>query len=101
MWTVTMFDLPVKEREERQAYTRFHRFLVQEGFMQLQFSVYARFCSDRCHTDTLLRHIKAQLPPGGQVRVFMLTDSQFGKQHVFNGVKKVDPEDKPEQLLLF
>ena len=42
MWLIAMFDLPVETAENRRDYVRFARPL-KDGFMMLQFSVYARF----------------------------------------------------------
>lgn len=101
MWTFAMFDLPTLEKEDKHDYQLFRKFLIQEGFMMLQYSVYARYCTDECHLKTILNHITDHLPQGGQVRVFSITDAQFGKQQVFMGRKRQNPEDEPDQLLLF
>ena len=101
MWVMAMFDLPVTDKEKRREYTHFRKLLLGEGFSMLQFSVYAKFCSSREAGETYYRHIKAALPPEGEVRVFMLTDKQFGDMKVFYGGVKKEPESQPEQLLLF
>ena len=44
MWLMVMFDLPVVTNAEKREYVRFRKYLQKEGFMQLQYSVYARFC---------------------------------------------------------
>ena len=43
MWLIAMFDLPVETTENRRDYVRFRKALLKDGFMMLQFSVYARF----------------------------------------------------------
>ena len=40
MWIVTMFDLPVDTKKARREYTLFRKFLLQDGFTQMQYSVY-------------------------------------------------------------
>jgi len=45
--------------------------------------------------------IRAVIPPLGQVRLMTVTDHQFGKMEVFYGRKPREPEDIPEQILLF
>jgi CRISPR-associated protein Cas2 len=37
-----MFDLPVETLENKRDYTRFRKALLKDGFMMLQFSIYAR-----------------------------------------------------------
>jgi CRISPR-associated protein Cas2 len=43
-WVLVFFDLPVGTPEERKAANNFRRDLVREGYMMIQFSVYARPC---------------------------------------------------------
>ncbi|REJ93500.1 MAG: CRISPR-associated endonuclease Cas2, partial [Planctomycetota bacterium] len=98
MWLFAMFDLPVKTRKERRDYTRFRNLLLDEGFSQLQYSVYARFCASEQITDTHRKRLRKKLPPDGQVRLLAVTDRQFGKMQVFFGRKRTDVESKPSQL---
>ena len=42
MRLLVFFDLPVVSREDRRAYTIFRRFLINDGYDMIQFSVYVR-----------------------------------------------------------
>jgi len=44
VWLFVLFDLPVGTKLERRDATRFRNFLKDDGFMMLQYSVYARVC---------------------------------------------------------
>ena len=101
MWLMAMFDLPVVEKEDRKQYMRFRKFLLSEGFIMLQFSVYVKFCASRVYGDTQLKHIKDSLPPDGQIRLVMVTDKQFGEMFVCRGKVREKVENAPEQLMLF
>jgi len=101
MWLIAMFDLPVETMENRRDYTRFRKALLKDGFMMLQFSVYARFIPSEEAAETHRRTIKSCIPPLGQVRLLAITDIQFAKMEVFFGRKPRSPEDIPEQILLF
>ena len=35
MWLFAMFDLPVKTKQQRRAYSRFRNLLLQEGFCKI------------------------------------------------------------------
>ncbi|EGQ2849979.1 CRISPR-associated endonuclease Cas2, partial [Staphylococcus pseudintermedius] len=37
-----MFDLPVETSSERRAYRQFVKFLTNEGYVRLQFSIYCK-----------------------------------------------------------
>ena len=96
-----MFDLPVSTTEKRRNYSRFRKMLLAEGFVMLQYSVYAKFCASRENSEKYYRYIEAGLPPNGEVRVIMITDKQFEQMAVFFGQCAKNPEQPPEQLLLF
>lgn len=101
MWLMVMFDLPVVTKEEKREYTHFRKYLLREGFLQLQFSVYAKFFSSRENAQKYFNYIKTAVPPGGRVRLLMVTDKQFGDMVSLYGKNIEEVEKKPEQLLLF
>ena len=98
MWVVAMFDLPVETSEMRSCYRKFREFLLNDGFMMMQFSVYARFCPNRENAETHADRIEAKVPEDGQVRVITLTELQFQKMKIFSGNSRKPPEEAPDQL---
>ena len=101
MWLFAMFDLPVKTRTQRREYTRFRKSLLREGFSQLQYSVYARYCVSLEASVAYSDRIRDFLPPQGQVRMLAVTERQFGKQRIYWGPKEKPPEPAPLQLMMF
>ena len=101
MWLMAMFDLPVEMKEDRRNYARFRKALLRDGFMMLQFSVYARYTQSEEAADAHRKVVRAAVPPLGQVRIIAITDHQFGKMEVFYGRKPRKPEEAQNQMLLF
>lgn len=101
MWLLAMFDLPVEDKDDRRNYTRFRNALRKDGFMRLQYSVYARYIPSEEAAEAHRRRIRSAVPPLGQVRLVALTDHQFGKMEVFYGRKPRAPEAPPDQIMLF
>lgn len=101
LWLIAMFDLPVETTENRRDYTRFRNVLLKDGFMMLQFSIYARFLPGEESATAHRRIVREAVPPLGQVRLLTITNQQFAKMEVFFGKKRKDPEEPPEQILLF
>ena len=101
MWLLAMFDLPVVTSENRKHYASFRKTLMNDGFMMLQYSVYARFLVGEESAETHRRRIRRVLPPDGQVRLLTVTDHQFAKMEVFYGKKGAAPEEAPTQMALF
>lgn len=100
MWLFAMFDLPVTTATDRRNYARFRKKLLEEGFIMLQFSVYARYFPSEEASKAHRRRIRAALPAGGHVRLLHVTDHQFGKMEVYILRKREKPEQPPAQLTL-
>lgn len=47
MRLIVMFDVPMDTSEERRAYRHFHKALVREGFLMMQYSTYVRVCVNK------------------------------------------------------
>ena len=101
MWVLAMFDLPTDTKKARKDYTQFRKFLLDDGFTRLQYSVYARHCASKENSEVHVERIKRNLPPDGEVRVIVFTDKQFERMMIFWGRKRKSPESAPCQLELF
>jgi CRISPR-associated protein Cas2 len=101
MWLMVMFDLPVTTKQNRRDYTVFRNSLLKEGFSQIQYSVYARYCPNAEKTKKYKRRFTGIIPDNGHVRFFTITDRQFGKAEVYYGKTQEQIEKPPPQLLLF
>lgn len=100
-WLLVLFDLPTTTKQAKRAYVEFHRFLLDDGFSMMQYSVYGRHAPNREHAETHVARVRRALPERGEVRVIRLTDAQFGRMEVFRGRKPSQAEGAPEQLLIF
>jgi CRISPR-associated protein Cas2 len=102
MRMLVFFDLPVVTRAERRAYTQFRRFLLNDGFDMIQFSVYGRILNGRDAEEKHMQRVVANLPPEGSVRVLTVTEKQYASMKLLVGLplfqeKQVDAK----QILLF
>lgn len=101
MWLFVLFDLPVDTRTARKAYAQFRKFLLKDGFVQLQYSVYARVCASAEAVDVHVRRVEARVPDDGEVRLLCITDNQFGRQRILLGKSRKQPPKAPPQLEFF
>jgi len=101
MWIFVFFDLPTKTKKERKRYTDFRRFLLKDGFIMMQFSVYARICKGNDSVNTHKKRVKEHLPSRGNIRMLSITDLQYSKMEILIGVKKEEEKLGRKQLLLF
>lgn len=101
MWLFVFFDLPVMEPEERRAATKFRNFLLKDGYMMIQFSVYARICNGQERADKHAQRITDNIPQKGSVRMIQITDKQYERMKILVGTKRNNEKTKAEQLILF
>ena len=98
VWVIVLFDLPTDTNADRRAYRKFRKFLLSDSFIQMQYSVYIRHCASDENATVHSARVKKALPPDGEVRIFRITDRQFGRIEVYYGRKRRPPEQAPEQL---
>lgn len=101
MWVIVMFDLPTSSRDERKRYTGFRKGLLESGFIQLQYSVYARYTSSPEKAEAIHNSIVKNLPQKGEVRLLSMTDNQFSRMQVFREKTRQKTETEPDQLVFF
>lgn len=101
MWLFVLFDLPVDTKAARRAYTDFRKFLLKNGFLRVQFSVYARVCASEEAVAVHTKRVERQVPDDGEVRLICITDKQFGRQRIFQGKQRKQPQPAPKQLEFF
>ena len=103
MWIVIFFDLPVKTPVERKIAAKFRKFLLNDGYIMLQWSVYSRVCNGLDSTNTHVSRIKEELPKNGNIRLLQITDAQYSRIQLLVGSKKTKEEKKDAayQLNLF
>jgi CRISPR-associated protein Cas2 len=101
MWLFVFFDLPVTTKSERHSATKFRNFLLKDGYMMIQFSVYARICNGQDRVDKHINRLQGNLPEKGSVRVMQVTDKQYERTKILVGNLKNNEKTKSEQLVLF
>lgn len=95
-WLLVAFDLPVVTLEKQREAARFRKFLLDDGYQMIQFSVYARSLVTYSRLNTHMHRLRNHLPPEGKIRAIYITQQQWDRSFVIHG----DPEREslPEQL---
>jgi len=101
VWSLVMFDLPVKTKLQRQTATEFRNLLLDQGYQMAQFSVYVRFSPSVHSILPCIRQIKQHLPMGGEVRILTITDRQWATAIRYTNGAEMVPEEEPLQLTIF
>ena len=70
MRVAVFFDLPTNTKAERRAATQFRKFLLDDGFDMLQYSVYARLCPNHMHVIVGEKTVQEKNVPASQLAFF-------------------------------
>lgn len=87
MRLVLFFDLPMTTKQERKIYTHFRKFLIKNGYMMMQFSVYCKIFPNREAAVKHMNVLRKEVPKEGQIRLLMVTEKQYSKIEVIVGGK--------------
>lgn len=100
MRIIVFFDLPVLTVENRRNYNRFRKFLIKNGFMMMQESVYCRMALNQNTANCIVNNIKSNRPAEGLVQVLTITEKQFSKMEFITGSYESEVIDSDERLVI-
>ena len=100
LWLFVFFDLPVGTKDERRAANRFRHFLKDDGYMMLQYSVYARVCRGEEAVGKHIDRVTKTMPKKGSIRALQVTDKQYGRMRLLLGQMEKTETVAGQQLLL-
>lgn len=102
MRMLVFFDLPVKTAAERREAGRFRKFLQQDGYHMLQYSVYARVCNGMDAVEKHRARIRLNLPENGAIRLLIITEKQYEAIEILLGpLSQADAPFESQQLSFF
>ena len=102
MRILVFFDLPVVKKKERKIYSQFRRFLLNDGYDMIQYSVYSRLCNGTDMTNKHLKRLNTILPEKGSVRCLTITEKQYEEMQFLVGKPSVkEKRVNCNQLSLF
>lgn len=101
MWILLFFDLPVKKNTQRKSATQFRNFLLKDGYIMLQYSVYARVCKGQESVSKHIKRAQGSLPSEGSIRALQVTDKQYARMSILLGNLVPEETTGSEQLLFF
>lgn len=94
MRVLVMFDLPVVTKKERRTATKFRKYLLNEGYVMLQYSIYYRICNGYDMAKKFSHQLENHVPEKGSVRMLILTENQFSEMKLLVG----DPLPNEEKI---
>lgn len=77
--TIVFFDLPNIYAKDKRNYLRFRKFLLGEGFVMMQESVYSKLVLNNNQSELLLSRLRKNAPKKGIIQVLTITEQQYSK----------------------
>lgn len=71
---VLFFDLPQETKTDQRHYRQFVKYLKTEGFIRIQYSVYAKLCINNDSAKTIQKRLKNNVPDNGDIRYLIITE---------------------------
>lgn len=99
MRILVFFDLPVVKDRDRKTAAKFRRFLIKEGYVMVQWSVYSRLCNGMDSVEMHKQRLKQNLPQKGSVRCLLLTEKQYSSIDVLLGTASFHDMDEATELI--
>lgn len=102
MRLLVFFDLPMVTKAEKRAYVQFRRFLLNDGYDMIQWSVYGRLLNGADAQEKHIKRLVDALPPAGSIRCMTVTEKQFSGIRLLVGLPLFQEKTvTTEQMLLF
>lgn len=102
MRMMVFFDLPVVSKADRRAYTLFRRFLLNDGYDMIQYSIYGRILNGTDAEEKHMKRLIGNLPATGSIRVLTVTEKQYANMKILVGMPLFQEKRvNANQILLF
>ncbi|MGH4038942.1 MAG: CRISPR-associated endonuclease Cas2 [Sphaerochaeta sp.] len=92
MRVIVMFDLPTLTSEQKREYRRFRKWLLEDGFVMMQMSIYSKIVLNENSAKLLTKRVDEVKAKEGVIQILVLTEKQF------NNIEYVQGEDESEVI---
>lgn len=99
MRLLLMFDMPTDTAADRKAYRKFRKFILGEGFIMHQFSVYSKILLNGTAKNAMVSRLKTNTPKNGLITLLNVTEKQFSRMIYLSGDKDNSPGNTEDRLV--
>lgn len=96
---ILMFDMSTETVEERKAYRKFRKFLLSEGFIMQQFSIYSKLLLNNSANKAMIDRLQANNPKKGNITLLTVTEKQFARMIYLNGERDMSVANSDKRLV--
>lgn len=99
MRMILMFDLPMDTPDEKRAYRKFRKYLLSEGFIMHQYSVYSKLLLNSTANTALVARLKKHNPKMGNISVLTVTEKQFARMILLHGERDTSVANSDKRVV--
>ncbi len=85
MRMMIMFDLPTYSLQDMREYRRFRKFLIENGFIMMQESIYTKLLLNGSSATLMSKQVRKAVPKDGLVQMLVVTEKQFAGMELLTG----------------
>lgn len=100
MRMLILFDLPTITAKNKKDYTKFRKFLITEGFIMMQESVYTKIVLNGTASQLMRSKLKKNKPADGIVQMLVVTEKQFSSMEYLCGKDDSIAVQSTERLVI-
>lgn len=101
MRVLVLFDLPSVTPAEKKEYRHFREFLLKNGFLMMQESVYTKLALNSTAANAIMQNVRRNKPSRGLVQMISITEKQFAAMEIVVGNRSSSVLDSDERLVIF
>ncbi|MCL2357395.1 MAG: CRISPR-associated endonuclease Cas2 [Defluviitaleaceae bacterium] len=99
MRLLLMFDMPTLTAIDRKSYRTFRKFLISEGFIMHQFSVYSKLVLNETSAQLVIARLKKSTPKKGTISVLKITEKQFARMLYLHGTADTSAANSDSRVI--
>lgn len=100
MRVIVFFDLPTITAENIREYRKFRKFLINEGFIMMQESVYTKLALNSTVAGLIRDRVRLNKPGEGLVEMLTITEKQFSGIEYILGGEQEEVENSEKRLIV-
>lgn len=96
-----MFDLPTETSADRRNYRKFRKFLINNGYTMMQYSVYSKIILNRSVLNYQKLKLQEKSPSKGQIDTLVVTENQYVNiETIVGDAVRTDLEESTDRMII-
>lgn len=100
MRMLVFFDLPTITQQDRREYRKFRKFLINEGYIMMQESIYSKLLLNSTAVNLMQSRLEKGKPKKGLVQSLIITERQFSSINYIVGENSSVVKDDDNRIVI-